>query len=897
MNRFHFLTLSLLLSFGAVQGGELTYGDETDIRSVNLVLSRELKANLDRQWGECVKSLNCDQLLERAAFSVRTAQFAFVAQYPDTRTCFESSYPNLFYRFSCGASGSSARVGLATKGLHQVTTFSYLWKKCTDAGLGAQCKTSDHWQLRTSVESFEARLSGVSGSRSKVHDSELCTLKAREHDLNSASLKFDLGTFGELKLDSKLGQLSEKGQAELDRFVDTVFVAEFSKWEVKRLAVQAIGVLSSVEDSLSEETLLEMLPVSRRVEFFSCARSYSIDSLLGFKVGQQLDRLSREANTDGANGSQCRGGSSSETIDARVNAHREALGQLDGLITLNDHCETESCREALVEAGTDRAREQILTAFPALIDGGFQTKLRALFAAKTSNSEINREIAQFLVTKVLGAIQEVCKNKFDLVVSLFSSGRGDELFGEFLSYVEKEKGGKHWRDLSCLIRASLVRTVRNQSKADEGLSFLISSAGLAAASLSGGASVLIGQSFALGFTGFEFNELREAHHRVLLNTGLVIGCATDIESLRLSELEESSIKRSLVIDALLTAAGMGTRLQPRMSTGVSEGLSEVGLARKFSAQVRLSRSLSSKIELLVDDPGVLDRARSLLADGASLGEVEGAVRDSKKWFELFKNEKRVLLSIAAKLKRSGFTKLDSVFEQMSGACHLKVTESKVGGQRTLSSAQNRGNANAYEVLGVSQNASQDEIKSAYRRLSRQWHPDLVDGSDAPMKELNVAYGKIRDSAIRKVYDQYLRGGFRPAPTRSEGAGAEIDELWEKFRTVYKNPPIKVAPAKPGFKVASRPTVSPEAQARASVQFVEKLQTSPFSCAEIWKKVLWGVGGIALFAEIGNEAYEALQLNSWCEILSQSPKTSKVRVELISGSKWIVKLKPGVCNYQ
>ena len=68
--------------------------------------------------------------------------------------------------------------------------------------------------------------------------------------------------------------------------------------------------------------------------------------------------------------------------------------------------------------------------------------------------------------------------------------------------------------------------------------------------------------------------------------------------------------------------------------------------------------------------------------------------------------------------------------------------------------------NFYDVLGVSKNASEEEIRKAFRKLAAKYHPD-AGGDEKKFKEISEAYTTLSDEKKRKEYDQMLMFGGIP----------------------------------------------------------------------------------------------------------------------------------------
>ncbi len=102
----------------------------------------------------------------------------------------------------------------------------------------------------------------------------------------------------------------------------------------------------------------------------------------------------------------------------------------------------------------------------------------------------------------------------------------------------------------------------------------------------------------------------------------------------------------------------------------------------------------------------------------------------------------------------------------------------------------------YDVLGIAKNASDEDIKKAYRKLAMKFHPDRNQGENAKgaeeqFKEAKEAYEMLSDPQKRTAYDQYGHagvdpntGGFRPGGPGGEGFGGFAEAFGDIFGDIF-----------------------------------------------------------------------------------------------------------------
>ena len=88
----------------------------------------------------------------------------------------------------------------------------------------------------------------------------------------------------------------------------------------------------------------------------------------------------------------------------------------------------------------------------------------------------------------------------------------------------------------------------------------------------------------------------------------------------------------------------------------------------------------------------------------------------------------------------------------------------------------------YEILGVQRNATKDDLKSAFRKLARQYHPDVNKEPDAEekFKEINEAYAVLSDDDKRSAYDRFGHAGVNGGGFATDFTNVDFSDIFEEF---------------------------------------------------------------------------------------------------------------------
>lgn len=87
----------------------------------------------------------------------------------------------------------------------------------------------------------------------------------------------------------------------------------------------------------------------------------------------------------------------------------------------------------------------------------------------------------------------------------------------------------------------------------------------------------------------------------------------------------------------------------------------------------------------------------------------------------------------------------------------------------------------YEILGISRDATEEEIKKAFRQQARKYHPDNKEtGNEETFKEINMAYEILSDPQKRIVYDQYGIDGLRSRAGGADFGFGDLSDIFSQF---------------------------------------------------------------------------------------------------------------------
>jgi len=143
----------------------------------------------------------------------------------------------------------------------------------------------------------------------------------------------------------------------------------------------------------------------------------------------------------------------------------------------------------------------------------------------------------------------------------------------------------------------------------------------------------------------------------------------------------------------------------------------------------------------------------------------------------------------------------------------------------------------YEILGIKKEATESEVRKAYLKLAKKYHPDVNPGdkvAEQKFKEINLAYEVLKDEKKRAQYDQMRAMGANPFARARAGAGAGpgagsygagpemFDQfgLGDLFEEIFGGGGFGGGPFKGGFKKSYYPTKGHDRESQLQISFLE-----------------------------------------------------------------------------